>query len=1554
MRRIGAGLLAVIGGLVFLLVVGIIVLTNTAWGHGQVKRLALSAMRGPVHGIVRIGGVEGDLLTHLVVTDLSITDSSGAPFVSARKASVRYRVIDFLKRRLAFTDVQLDRPQIVLAESQDSVWNYRQIFPPSGTSSSSNSGFGSDIRLADLRVTDGDLVLRTPWRPNPVLHGAARDSAIAVATDPTARIVVRAVPGGFEKSMAVHGLTLSAPTVQLADPSSPTKVFVVSALRGDLALFREPDARIDDVEGTFYLDRDSLWWQEARIHFPSSRVTAGGAYRLASGDMHVSINAQAAALDDLRFLDPRLPDSGGLRASVSLTSQGKQQDFMVRDLRLQSGAARASGTVGISIGDSIAFHSTELRFAGIDTRLIQQLVPTLQIPRRGTLAGHGALAGPLSALTVDADVTYDDSAAGASRVMARGQFGVGSGFEARQLTITLAPLQVGLASTPDHALPISGTISGRAVLNGSTQETLQGQADLVHRDGAALTHVVASGDVAFAPAPSAPADGSQAVAVSGGRRSAPGARFQPERVHLTADLVPLDLSVVDKFVPAAQLYGTAAGRIQVSGDMSDLTVHGRLGIVNAPDSSGLTLDGHLHLRDTVPGYDLTLGAHIFNARAVSKLAPPTTVTATMTAVGQGLHPATMVATVAAHVRASQVDSVTVDTMALRAHVQTGQLLIDTAHVHALSTTADIHGALGLDSGRAGTLTYRVVVDSLQAWRRFLPRDTTTVALRGAALEQATARARADSARRADSTEIERAIRGTPPPPLVVDTPRGIARSALHGHVIATGTVSGSVRRFDLRGALAADSIIAMGNETRHAHVLYQWIGGPSKSAPFAVTVGVDSAIVGGFSLDSVNTRLTYQAPEGTVRVVVRQDSSHRYSINAQLRYTQTEKQLRYDSLLLQFDTTLWRAPHPGSITWSPTGLVVNGVELLDDRTGHVSINGALPRHPDTSGHLSIVLTRVHAGNLATVAQLATPLDGEVSMDAEIDGSLESPRFHGTASLSSASARGVPLPNVFTQYAYDTTTLVTHVELAPKGAPATPFGVLDATVPINLASNAVGSRLLDRPLSGQLRMDGLPLEVASEFETDVTNLGGRVSGHVTLEGTTSDPRPRGTLVIADGAGRISATGMTVGALDASLRLTRDSVVVDSISARTPSTGGTFHLTGTLDRTEAAVPVVNAELAANDLRVLDNRDRGRLDVDAKLTVAGPLKTPYIYGSTEVLGGVFYLAPSADKALVDLSQSAVSHVVDTMRPAVRDLLPSSGSLFSRLLMDIEFGVSRGTWVRNEDANVGAYTDDPLTLHIDHAHEALVVNGTINSDVGEYRFLGKRFSVTKGVATFIGATTINPNVTANAQYSVPVPGREALAINVNIAGNLDSLHLSLSSNQQPPLSQSDLLGYLAFGSPTSGIAQSSSSSSLTSASSGGALGTAGLFIESQVAAQAVSVLVNQVSGNLARAINADVLDITVANNYVDISQSKNPGQTFLQNTQLEFGKYFTPRTYVSLQASVQAPGAAVIHRITPSLSMQVSGQPLYLLGQPTLELQQDNPLTGVFGLSLTKTWKF
>jgi translocation and assembly module TamB len=501
----------------------------------------------------------------------------------------------------------------------------------------------------------------------------------------------------------------------------------------------------------------------------------------------------------------------------------------------------------------------------------------------------------------------------------------------------------------------------------------------------------------------------------------------------------------------------------------------------------------------------------------------------------------------------------------------------------------------------------------------------------------------------------------------------------------------------------------------------------------------------------------------------------------------------------------------------------------------------------------------------------------------------------------------------------------------------------------------GSRFPARPIHAEIHLDSLPLDLVPQFTTAVRDVGGRVSGQVTVEGTITKPEPRGTLALDRGSATLVESGTLLRDVSGRVRMTRDSVIIDSLVATTPSTKGTLKLAGSLDLTDRAVPVLDLTATAQDARILSTRQRGRIDLDAKVSMAGPTTAPYISGSTTMRNAVIYIPESDGKHLVDVGDATVYYIADTSNSDVRRLIPVKNALLGTARMDVDVGVSRDTWVRNKDANVEAYTPRPITVHIDREKQAIVVDGTVATDRGEYSVLGKRFTISKGEAVFIGTPELNPTLQAQGEYDVPVPGREAIAIQINIGGTLDSLRLTLASDAQPPISQSDLLSYLAFSVPTSGITQQgqSSSSSLSSVQgSGGVVGAAGSFVQNQLAGEAVGVLTDQVKGDLARALGADVLDITTSNNYTDVAQTRS-GAVFLQNTQVEFGKYFTPRTFVAIQGSV-APGAVVVHRFPSHFNIQVSGQPLYLLGEPTLSTNPSTPLTGVFGLKLTRTWRF
>jgi translocation and assembly module TamB len=1555
---IWAGIIA--GTIVVAAAVAIYVVADTPWGHERVRRFAVHALNGAAHGIVNIGGLHGDLLHDVVLADLSISDSSGAPFVSARRAEVHYSIADLLHKHLDFYDVVLDHPVVVLVQRANGVWNYARIFPSSGApSDTSERGFGSWISMTNLRVLDGDVTVRTPWRPDSTLAGAARDSAIASALGPTSRMIVAAGPEGYEKTIAAHAITTRVDSLRLADPEYPAKRVQFTSFTADVALFRPPDAIVRDLTGTLYLGADSLWMPQATVLMPASRISARVAYGLASGDLDVQAHAGPVSVADARFADPQLPGDGSLTADVTVTWRGRSQRYDIRNLAARLETARAAGTIGITIGDSLVLHDTDVRFSGVDTRLIERLQPGLSLPRQGIAAGHAIAAGGPGAMAIDAELAFDDRGGGESDVSARGEIGLDhGGYRARHLVVHLAPLQVSLGHIAMPSLPVGGIVTGTATIDGSTTQTLAAHADLEHRQGDAYSHLVADGDVSFALDSAAPDGDQPRTRVVGGharRTDSMPARLRPARLSVTAALTPLDLGTVGRFVPGAHLSGVAAGTVRVAGPMRDLEVHAQLAVPDAPDSSGLVVNGHLDLASPVLGYDLAATARLLDAHSVSTAAPHTSLTATASARGHGTSPATLHADIAADVRASVFDSVDVDSAHVQATADAGQLHVDTLHVQALATTLDVHGSFGLTPEQSGSLTYRAEARSLSAFERFLPRDTDAVAPRPAVIAEAVARARADSAREADTAEIQRAIAGAAPPPLAVDTPRAVRRDSLGGWAAASGTVTGNIKRFDVTGNLAADSLVAEGNAARRVTASYHWSGAPSLDSAAAVTVHLDSAVLAGFAITGLDAQIGYRQPNGTMHLSIRETPTRDFAADARFRYTPSETEVLYDTLNLRIDTTFWRATHPASIAWGTAGVQIRNVELEAGRIGRISADGFLATRPGSKSGLHAVVQNLDLADLAALAQQDLPVTGMLSLKAGVAGDTRHPQLHGTLSVSSATIRERPLPNLFLSYQYDTTLLHARAELAPKGAPSAPFAAADVAVPIDLGLGVTGSRFPSRPLRGDMHLDSLPLDLIPQFTNAVRDVGGRVTGEVTLGGTVAKPEPRGALALDRGSVTIVASGTLLRDMSAHVRMTRDSVTIDSLVATTPSTKGSLRLAGSLDLTDRAVPVLDITATAHDARVLSTRARGRIDLDANLSVAGPTSAPYISGSTTMRNAVIYIPESDGKHLVDVGDATVYYIADTSKAEVRKLIPAKNVLLATARMDVDVRVNRDTWVRNKDANVEAYTPRPITVHIDRDKQAIVVDGTVSTDRGQYAVLGKRFTINKGEAVFIGTPELNPSLQAQGEYDVPVPGREAIAIQINIGGTLDSLRLTLASDAQPPISQSDLLSYLAFSVPTSGITQQgqSSSSSLSGVQgSGGVVGAAGSFVQNQLAGEAMGVLTDQVKGDLARALGADVLDISTSNNYTDVAQTRS-GAAFFQNTQVEFGKYFTPRTFVAIQGSV-APGAVVIHQFASHLNVQFSGQPLYLLGQPTLSTNPSTPLTGVFGVTLTRTWRF
>jgi hypothetical protein len=1523
--------LNIIAGIVIAIIVivgvGIWVLTGTSYGHNKVRSMALDVLKSHVHGRLSIGKIDGNLLTGTTIHDISITDSTGAPFLVADAVKVRYSLAALIGKKVYLNDVTLTRPVIVLDRPPNGQWNFDRIFPrtPSNPADTTH-GFGSWIAFTNVTIIDGSMVVKTPWRADTSLTAAQQDSAVAVALGGKSRNRIEQVAGGYQKVMTFDKINAKMPKVRLADPAEPTKLMQVASLQMIAAPFLPPVVDVRDLKGTFEFTGDSLWWTKADAKLPGSRITGDGRYVYASSDMVLKLHGAPVATGDLRWLYPRLPANGGGSLDFLMTWVGKQQDYVATNADITLDGAKATGMFGLTLGDSLEFHDTNLRVASLDTRTIEQLVPNFTSPRRGTLGGRLWLAGGIHAMKVNTDVSFADAADGTSEVSAVGEVGMipGGGIQARSLEVHADPVQVALAKHWMPTLPVGGIVVGTATLDGATTTRLVANGDLTHIENGARSRLT----------------GRATVRTAGGMWLDVDARARP-----------VSLYTVGRFVPALELRGAAAGPIRLTGTMHNLAVNSSLRFT---DGGELDVRGSLDLASTEKGYDLAAAMKLFNANTVVARLPQTSLTAKMTAKGRGFSPATMTMTATADVAASQYDSLAIDSASLRVGIANGML---TARKIALSGSRAIvtaAGTFGLAEGRSGQLVVRGQLDSLQRFARFFPHDTGMVAPRPARVAKAMAQAREDSLRIARATEVERAVTGAPAPKLKANIPPPVRADSVSGHVQLAATITGGLSRFDARARMAGADFAAFGSTAAAARADLAWTNARTPQSKIAIGVQLDAASVKGFALDSVDTRLSYSNNTGTVDVGVWQDHVREYSLAGDYVLRLDEKELRLARSQLRFDTTVWRGTRTAAIRWGARGIEIRNLELRNGANGRIYANGLLPTKGNAS--LQVAIDNFQVSDIAGLMESDLPFDGMFSVNGTIEGTLGDPRFRLALGVAHASYGGTKVPELHGTLNYARRVLTTRIDASREGGTA--MATLSGQLPIDLALQRTdtGSRLGRGAVTLDLVADSLPLELIPKFTDAVAGVTGRAAGKIAVRGTIAKPQLAGALALDRGYFKIVATGMQMRNVAGFVRMRNDTVYVDSISG---TASGPVRLSGTIGVSSFSNPDFDLHLFAQNARVLDN-EQGMLRADAELTMAGPMSATYVSGRTRVRSGVIYIPEPDNKSVISAGDPALFNVIDTSVVTDREMLPTQSPLLAGLRMDVTLHVSRNTWVRSREANVEIYTaDEGLSVHVDRAKQTLALDGVVSTDNGQYTFLTKRFTIKRGSAMFIGASgtngePMNPTLQVTGEYQVTLPQQTALNIQVLIGGTLLRPKLTLQSDAQPPLSQSDLLSYLAFGRSSSSLLQNEGSSASSGNASGSIVGTGAAMAYKRLAAVGIGVIADQFEGEASRSLGADVFNITPADVAPEI-YTPNGISDFLAGTQVELGKYIDPRTYLSLRAAGKGyPGIGLRQRTAKGFIYEMSFEPRFPVTAPSLDAAGNRHQFGVFGAFVTREWRF
>ena len=1535
-RRIATVTAAVVAGLVLLTAAFVVVLTNSDWGREQVRTRLLGALQSSAHGVVDVSSVSGNLLEGITLHEVRIADSSGAPFLTAARVHTGYALRALLSKRVELSDVLLDSATIVLDRSSNGTWNYARIFPPDTAAAEADTaaGFGDWIVLRDARLVDSRLLVHTPWTPDSTLQGAARDSAIAFALSDKGRTAVTRLPDGtFRQTQDFRRINAVLPLVRLAHPEFSTQLVRTDSLRMEAFAFAPPAADIRHLRGEFELNGDSLWFRDVAVALPASQARLTGRYEFTRGDLALHTIAAPVALNDVRFLYPALPDSGEARADLQVLWERGTQQYVVRELDLTTGATRLRGDLGLTLGDSAAdvrLHDTSLEVAALPTSLVETLVPGLDVPREGILNGKAIVSGTATALQVDGDFTFDDVRAGRSRVLAAGELGAANGvFRAEGLRVSLEPLQLSMVRDAAPSLPLGGIISGRAVLDGESD-------DVLRLRGMDLTH----------------ADRSERSRVTGSAAFRAGNSASDRWIDARMIARPLDIRTLGRFAPAAELRGRVAGPIEVVGPWSALAVNAQL---RSSEGGEVSARGTLDLASRDIGYALDIRTHLLDMNSLSGKAPRSSLSAFVQTRARGTTPNTLRGTFAADVLASSIDTVAVDSVRVRASIRNGVLQLTDSWIRGPGTLLTANGSFGVADSTSGTLAWSAAVDSLGLLARYMPpADTTPVPPRPLRTADRLAAARRDSADVDQRLTVARLAGEAPAAaPIHVDTLPTIARDSLAGRLRANGEVTGGLGGFDLTGVLNAVGIVAQGSSVRQARAEFGWFGALTDATRYRVQLSADTLLAAGFALDSVSATVEHREPGGTANVSVFQSDDRDYALRASYALFPDRREVTWNNLRLRFDTTVWQTAHAGTLRWGQPGVFIDSLDLRSGANGRVFAHGLVPT--EGAADLRLVVNDFQLGDLLGLAQSDLEGRGRIMLNAQVTGSGRAPLIRGEMQLLDARYRETPVPMVTSRFDYAGEQFTARAVLADSArGPDRPVAALDARVPINLAFfDVTGSRLPDAPATADLVADSLPLDLISRVTTALQNVRGSASGRAALRGPVRAPVLTGNLLLREGQAYVTALGITMERINGGLRLVNDTLRLDSLSGWSD---GRIALAGTADISTPSKPGVNLTLDVSRARVLDN-EQGRLRADAAITARGPFDNIAVEGRAHIRDGVLYIPKSDTREVISAGDPSVFAVIDTSDVATRELVPAQSPLLSNLRMTLTLAVDRDTWVRSADANVEIYSDGDLNILVDRRRSALTLDGVVNTDRGEYQLLGKRFQIKRGAVRFIGTQELNPLLQITGEYEVKQASRPALNINILIGGTLRSPRLTLGSDAQPPISQTDLLSYLAFGNESGSLMQFGSSSLSGGSAGGNLVGTSAALATRQLTGVALGVAVEELEGQAARSLGADVLNITPANVPPELA-SGNFGalSTFLRGTQFEFGKYLNTRTFLGLQLqATTTPGFRVERQLgkSPGLSLESTFQPRFFLPEPSLSLQEITK-ANAFGLFLRKRWRF
>jgi translocation and assembly module TamB len=1335
--------------------VGVVVLMRTDVPRSFVEQLLASR----IHGTIHIGRISGNPLSALTVDSVIVRDTTGEIVFSSGKVQFDYDIRDIMDSRVHLRHVTMDHPHMHLRDFGHGQWNYMMMKSngPSPVKTNAARTWGSYIVFDSLRVTNASFFLSLLWEPDDTLRGAVRDSVIRATLRRNDHNTYRnsRTTSGFARTYMWTQANALVSHVRLADPDSDKygQEFHIASL--DVSEF-DPPFKFRNVRGVARRLGDSLWFNLPHFDLPAS--TGSGSGKLVWGSdrpmrYDVVVRGDSVALKDINWIYATLPVTGGGTMVLRITNKRNDRvmDYHIDSMNVKSTGSHLIGEMTFGVGGGLPL---QLRNVNLRADPVDfKLIETLSgKPLPVPWAGQifGDVRAP-GGLVTDFDVTSVRGEWRDARVPGAVSRFSGSGGLDIEFPAFAAFHGFDLNLQTLDLRSIQSLFPEFPKLNG----TLAGHATL---DSVWTDVRFSDADITHRDGPGTPSR------FTGAGRVTDGSPFITYDVDLNAD--PLSFDMLRRSFPKLTLRGLAYGPLKIKGQSPDLQIAANLISV----SGRLRFAGNIDL-DSLGGYGIrAVGefADVDLARlGVRDSAPQTKLSGRYDLDVRGKTMGTLTGAAAIRLAQSTYSGLTLDsTSKATLRFNEGRVTTtDTAVIQSPFGRVTAVGGLGLPgTSNNDSIAVTLVVDSLGKLMPFFTAD------------------------------------GKP-----------VVGDSSHGVVTVNGYARGRLDSLALTGAIAGDRLFIRGlgiDSLKGTFTLNDILRAPSGR----VDGNLFSAKLGGLEFDSVAAR---------INVIDSASSSFAITGNTErgdsLRLTSTgmwtraagATTARLESFTLGFGATRWKLEQPVTVVSDATTVRIDTLVLRSARGASISLKGDAP----VTGAIDMrfAANGVPLSDLdRVIGGLHAPVSGVANLTARMEGTRDAPVITGQTSLDSIRLSNVGIGRLTGSVRYADNAAFANADIFQADKRVF-HGVADS---LPLAIRWLSYDTLPGRVRVSATADSADFTLIQAFVEDISNVTGKISGSLGIDGTWRRPNLVAEATLNEGGLRIDTLGIALEKMFGHVKLENDTLKVNGVRANSGGPANTANLTGSVFFRDWTLHGFDLAMTMNDFLAYDRPELAT--VYARTTPGQPVTLTGTLGGhlSDTLKGVVYV----DRGAIYLPDPKIALKRFSALDSLGFLLvPTQKSLLDRITDSLETNILAhigGAFKLSAD-----YADIPLSGDLtivpvaatDVARRStdftsrIAPVGTITTDVGSYDlyftgvpFFSKRFVVQRGgTVTFDRDAQWNGLLNVSAKYVVRKPGKPEVPIAIDVTDRLLSPRVTPRSEAEFFISQSDLISYIIFDQP-------------------------------------------------------------------------------------------------------------------------------------------------------------